>query len=427
MLDLVFNRRHWWIPTALLSLVILAIGLVSVLSPTSTCWNGALSDNPLHCYVLEQAQKEGLIDVEALYVEGNDLLIYLQKEAPQTEEFRQFLREEATEFVERWPDRVLVPESYGPCSHHTDDRYFQCLLDITFVGRFATWIPWSGRYDRVRIRSIAERSVRDTPGWASWKQIWPVEQESPSYAYGDRFDISDVDTTNFPVPDCKSHYMTRNAWTSCSQWEQHPDIGIAHARFDGNTRYFAIKSPPTDVSELEVLKEKLAPGHKEHGIEVVIASSKYDFHELWRWTQLLNRFAFSAGNTVGITSARLAAIRVVVDGEPFRGSGQGSSRIEQIMISAIDPGRIEVARFQLLSQLGIPLEAISPITFPEGNPGVFLNTPADRSARNSNEEIRQDEGFGWLFDSLPWLLTAVGLAALSWAIFLIGRPRQLHT
>ena len=36
-------------------------------APASTCWNGALSSDPLHCYVLEEAEDAGHIDIAAMY------------------------------------------------------------------------------------------------------------------------------------------------------------------------------------------------------------------------------------------------------------------------------------------------------------------------------------------------------------------------
>ena len=34
--------------------------------PAGDCWGGVLSDDPLHCYALEEAQRDGVIVVEGL-------------------------------------------------------------------------------------------------------------------------------------------------------------------------------------------------------------------------------------------------------------------------------------------------------------------------------------------------------------------------
>ena len=35
--------------------------------PPGNCWGGVLSDSPVHCFALEQAQRDGIIEVEGIY------------------------------------------------------------------------------------------------------------------------------------------------------------------------------------------------------------------------------------------------------------------------------------------------------------------------------------------------------------------------
>ena len=35
--------------------------------PPGNCWGGALSESPVHCFALEQAQRDGIIEVEGIY------------------------------------------------------------------------------------------------------------------------------------------------------------------------------------------------------------------------------------------------------------------------------------------------------------------------------------------------------------------------
>ena len=53
----------------------------------------------------------------------------------------------------------------------------------------------------------------------------------------------------------------------------------------------------------------------------MIIPVKYDFGELWRWSVILNRFAVSAGNTVGITAGRVV---LNVAGNAYAGPGTGA-------------------------------------------------------------------------------------------------------
>ena len=64
---------------------------------------------------------------------------------------------------------------------------------------------------------------------------------------------------------------------------------------------------PDDDVELEALKQQVAPDYATHGWEVHIHRVPYDFGQLWRWKVILDRFALSAANTVGI-----------VDGQEYR-------------------------------------------------------------------------------------------------------------
>ena len=44
--------------------------------PPGDCWGGALSDDPLHCYALEEAQRDGIIEVEGVYDASGELHIF---------------------------------------------------------------------------------------------------------------------------------------------------------------------------------------------------------------------------------------------------------------------------------------------------------------------------------------------------------------
>ena len=60
-----------------------------------------LSDDPLHCYILEEAQREGQIDVVAMYLarDGGALYIFLSQTAPISDAVGDFLRAKAHEYL----------------------------------------------------------------------------------------------------------------------------------------------------------------------------------------------------------------------------------------------------------------------------------------------------------------------------------------
>ena len=98
--------------------------------PPGDCWGGALSADPLHCYVLDQAHSAGVIDVEAMYEASRVLHVYLTQTDPVGDRVGAFFKEQATEFVERWPDRVSYDHpSYDACAAYDGTTHEDCLLN----------------------------------------------------------------------------------------------------------------------------------------------------------------------------------------------------------------------------------------------------------------------------------------------------------
>ena len=61
--------------------------------PPGDCWNGVLSKDRLHCYILEEAQRAGHIEVVAVYLAPGrgPLYIYLQQTEPLSSEVGDYL------------------------------------------------------------------------------------------------------------------------------------------------------------------------------------------------------------------------------------------------------------------------------------------------------------------------------------------------
>ena len=369
--------------------------------PLGDCFGGALSEDPLHCYVLERARAAGLIDVAGIYktlggVETGRPLLYVSiRETKLPAELFRYTREQAYAFYDSWPE--LVPfEKYGSLCieiYKNDPEEFpRCYLSST-GGRAKTLLPRPSAYERVLLVSGGEEGRRKVRGWASWRQLWPDATAQGGSGVrdasgGPAFDVSDVDVTNFPEID-ESTCIGRGILSKgCSLHLRFPDVGIAgsHGRHDpSKAYYYQIKNPPTEASEVKAMKDRLIPCHDVVGqcvrtnesgdtwIQVNSATTtieiipvKYDFAELWRWTTILNRFALSAGNTIGIRSAlvgdnpkRPPGEAVYLNGIMPAGQFEPERKRETITVfTTADLRSVAAALPVLLPLLGIPVDAV---------------------------------------------------------------------
>ena len=76
--------------------------------PVDNCFGGALSEDPLHCYVLQQAHLNGIIEVDAVYGVGIDhwaygglISFYLKQSEPVEEHVYRYIESKAQEEVRR--------------------------------------------------------------------------------------------------------------------------------------------------------------------------------------------------------------------------------------------------------------------------------------------------------------------------------------
>ena len=285
--------------------------------PPGDCWNGALTEDPLHCYIFEEAQRAGEIDIAAVYLAPGDgpLYIFLSQTEPMGSGAISYLRAKTYEYletVERWP-----PSGPGiKCFDHTGDERRSCFDNV--IGR-PTWdsfgragvgsLPRSRVYEDIVLDVGGVEARRTKIGWASWRQLWPAPGPTGASGASSAFDVSDVDTTNIPELDCDKEFPGASdvIRSSCRLWTRVPETGYAgtHAyKLYSNTIYVKVASSVADdETELEALKEEAAPRYKRFGYEVEIIPVKYDFGQLWRWSVILDRFALSAGNTIGIVGA----------------------------------------------------------------------------------------------------------------------------
>ena len=200
---------------AAVAVALLTLNAIPGDPPLGDCFGGALSQDPPHCYAMEQAQRQGVIDVEKVYDAGGILYLSLRRDEPLGDDAAQFLKDRFYEFYDRWPDEVPVSPRYDLCTSRYD--YRECYLDRTgwidiSVLRGITVLPKSMVYKDIRFHIGGETARLLEPGWASWRQVWPavVDQKSDTSGTPATFDVSDVDTTSFPNYGCPEILTTSN-------------------------------------------------------------------------------------------------------------------------------------------------------------------------------------------------------------------------
>ena len=371
--------------------------------PPGDCWNGVLSDDPLHCYILEEAQREGQIDVVAMYLarDGGALYIFLSQTAPISDAVGDFLRAKAHEYL----------RNAGSCGDYTGDERTRCFDEalygdsyIPLWRNFQYWsaLPDSRGYSNILLRVGGAEGRRSEPGWASWSQVWPPRDQSARASSG--FDVSDVDVTNIPDPDCRRDFLGIMV-PSCYVWEDLGESGVTGLYPDpqSETTYFHVKSPlPESEAGLKALRRKLSSYNRErYAAEIVPV--RYDLGQLWRWSVILNRFSVSPGNTVGIVRAKVDLNYAMYEdsrdvwmngAEPAALSGYSDVRnILQVFVLDTDAA---VAAFpELLPQLGIPIDAVGLVVPMSGKPiRVSLlgsETVSSEEARDAGNADHQTE------------------------------------
>ena len=393
-------------PPATTTVAVTTTVVVPATPPLGDCFGGALSEHPLHCYVLKQAQAEGLIDVLAVYEGGDGRVLYVSINGELSGALYRFAEEKSYSFYDTWPE-LLPEEKYGV--YGCDGTVRECYLELRYWhsngGRFALLPPPRGGYKRLQVVPGEDAGRRSVRGWASWRQVWSsVAAQSGTVTRGagespmTGFDVSDVDVTNFPEMDCSRGPSA----AGCRGWKKFPDVGYAGVHGWDGAVYIQVKNPPTDEAELKALKDRLRPCHDvigectythENGetrrlytnttTTVEIVPVKYDHRELWRWSTILNRFALSAGNTLNITSAyvgtnepRLESILLTGEGQQVFGADydccdpSNPADIRETIVVFVYGGYQRVANELpvLLPQLGIPVDAVGMVRFSDEFP-----------------------------------------------------------
>ena len=386
---------------------VLVVATVTIYSvplnpPLGDCFDGLLSQEPPICYVLEHADGQGIIDVETVYNVEGALYFFLRQDEDLRSDVYKFFRTKLSEFYDRWPDDIPVLSFYDGCLEHLRPTYRECYLE---KGLARGLLPKPATHKTIRFYTGGDVARRLEPGWASWRQVWPATAAggaSGSSETPTTFDVSDVDMTNLPVHVCPKKL---HGGEICSR-DQDAALSVTGQRGRDGTGYFQVKDPPKDEARIAALKEILYPCYDKIGpctytatttdlqvvngvetyvtattqvhftrnrtVEIEIIPVKYSLGELTRWAEILDRFATSRGNTIGIVGAELDSNRsgAWIGGDvvwPLDDLGPAETDLageipstirETIVVWSLDPHRVSAALPTLLPALGIPVDAV---------------------------------------------------------------------
>ena len=295
--------------------------------PLGDCFSGVFNDDPLHCYVLEQTQSDGTITIDKMYLatgarDTRLLHIYLTQKEAVGDAIGQALKQKAARFMNQWPEMAYTDhDTHRYCISRNQTTDEDCLLNVNTLWTEGQMLPFSRSYTNILLHPGGAEARKSAPGWASYQQVWPsVARISGQPSSG--IDVSNVDTANIPAVDCGSEINQEigNAcgmsWyfnfgeittqTELTGWETVEDSS------GGTTVYAQIKAPGRDAEKIRVATEELGNYYpdfidddRSNG-HLVVIPVEYSFEDYWRWAILLNRFAVSSGNTVGIVQAEIS-------------------------------------------------------------------------------------------------------------------------
>ena len=304
--------------------------------PLGDCYGGVLSHAPLHCYALEQAEYEGVIHIEGIYMTRpgefpwqllpppESLYIYVTESQDSVRGLiYEYLYGRMKEYAENWPELVAYGRFYSESCALEErpaacvSRYIEGLPESAYY-RNSLFMDYGG-YAVTEVRGGGIDARIEKGGWASWKQVWPIEghdeqDEARNDPASATYDVSDVDRNNIPEVDCGDIFVVSSiSELSCAIWQRFPEFHFAgnHPSLqwsnysDATNHYFQMKIPPAKAKEWESIILERNPGFSEEGDDVVVLPVKHDFGDLWRYAVILQRFSVSTGNTIGIMDARV--------------------------------------------------------------------------------------------------------------------------
>ncbi len=295
------GKRAAIVATIVLTLIVV-LSLAAQQNEPDECFGGALSDDPFHCEVLEWAHNEDVMEIDAVYRAGTALYIYLKADPPDAAALQKMLTK-AQEVARRTGENscVLNPG--------------QCDSGVLRIDAQEYFLPVPSAYQTIKFWPGGAEARRSFTGWRAFQQFWPEPDGGAGGATGTSgdFDISGVDRTNFPTLNGNCAGLTRipDVNNVCWAWDLRPGVNIVNYTdytSDGKL-YATVKVAPgedeaTKIAEAQRLLIAAQPDYVTED-NLVVLSAPYDFEEMWRWSLLLERFANSSGNTLGIFKVEL--------------------------------------------------------------------------------------------------------------------------
>ena len=144
-------------------LFVLALGLQSPVyadDPADDCFGGALSTDPLHCHVLEEAHNARIIEVDAIYGVARGLFIFLTQDDRVGNDALDYMRRTGEEEVRRTGEHECVLEPYG------------CGSGVLSIGK-GYMLPESSVYQDIQLLPGGAEARRSYGGWQAFRELWP--------------------------------------------------------------------------------------------------------------------------------------------------------------------------------------------------------------------------------------------------------------
>ena len=254
--------------------------------------------------------------------------------------------------------------------------------------------PMSG-YDDIVIRLGGAEALNSEPSWASLRKLWPADVQgtqagsavAPRSA-STQFDLTDLDLSELPPVECGSKVF--DTITSCHWWERHPELGVAgfHSEKSGKN-YIQIKILPGEDTKAADAKAALVSLYDFLDEDnLVIVPVDYDYADLWRARDILDRFTWSAANTMGVYVSQIVDNAYpLVNGLVYTAGGPGQTsksdlaeRRQTLLVITHDVDATIAALPRLLPQLGISenlVGIVAPTHFEAGSfPEALMGTSA---------------------------------------------------
>lgn len=309
----VHARQIAWASFALATVAALALfahatsSAVQAQTASNDCFGGALADDPINCEVFQWAHNTGVIEVDAVYRAGGALYIFLTQSDHLDATALKKMLAKTQEIARRTGEHgcVLKPQLCGAGVLVAEP------LDIS-----GYILPKSSVHQTIELFPGGAEARRSFPGWRVFHEFWPraAGAVGATGTEGD-FDISGVDRTNFPTlagncnPTITRTYSTY-VYDACKAWQYVPGLGIANVYRDrrNDKVYYYVKAVSGEKeARIAAAKKALMNAQPDYYTEerLVVLPVPHDFEELWRWSLVLDRFANSSGNTLGITFAGL--------------------------------------------------------------------------------------------------------------------------